>query len=501
MVRAVIYARYSEGPNQTDRSIDGQVSDCTDYATRNGMQVVNVYADRHISGKSLVGRDEFQRMLDDADDGLFDAVIVWKIDRFGRNRNDTAVSKMRLKRAGVKLHYAMETVPEGPEGIILESLLEGLAEYYSEDLRQKVTRGIREAAKKGKWVAGVLPYGYKKDNDGRPMIDDEKAAIVREIFKLHNAGNNTPTIERILASKGVIIKKATIYRILKNDRYLGRWEIAGVIIDVPAIIDENTFNETQKHFATSRGGSGKALTEYLLTNKCTCGLCGSLLIGDSGRNKTGKMYSYYKCSKRKHDNACELPAMSAAKLETLVLENTRDKMLTDDVINKIADRALDIQKNDTTGASIARLENALRDVRTKRKNILTAIENGAYTPEFNQRLNELACTEENLEIDLAKLKIKEPEITRDAMLVWLRSFRDGSLDDARFCKRLINTFVQNIVVFPDRIVVTYNTTKKAPGQCSDTLKIVDYYQFYPNTNPEPLCGVSSIYSAYLIIPF
>lgn len=499
MVRAVIYARYSEGPKQTDRSIDGQVSDCTDYATRNGMQIVNVYADRHISGKSIVGRDEFQRMLDDADDGLFDAVIVWKIDRFGRNRNDTAVSKMRLKRAGVKLHYAMETVPEGPEGIILESLLEGLAEYYSEDLRQKVTRGIREAAKRGKWSPGVLPYGYKKDNDGRPVIDDEKAAVVREIFQLHNAGNNTPTIERILAQKGVIIKKATIYRILKNDRYLGRWMIAGVAMDVPAIIDENTFDETQKHFDTSRGGSGKALTDYLLSNKCQCGLCGSVMIGDSGRGKAGKMYSYYKCSKRKHDNACKLPAMSASTLEKLVLENTRDKMLTDDVIEKIADRALELQKNATTAYDIARIENTLRDIRTKRKNILAAIEAGAYMPEFNQRLNDLTCTEENLEIELSKLKIKTPEITRDDMISWLQSFRDGSLNDARFCKRMVNTFIQNIVVFPDRIVVFYNTTKKAPGPCSDELKIVDYCKFYPNTSPESDFGLLGLFHAFLII--
>ena len=125
----VIYARYSEGPKQTDQSIEGQVNDCMAFAQRNGIDVIEVYADRHISGKSVVGRYEFQRMLQDAQLHKFDCVIVWKIDRFGRDRQDIAVSKMQLKKAGVKLMYAEESVPEGPEGIILESVLEGIAEY------------------------------------------------------------------------------------------------------------------------------------------------------------------------------------------------------------------------------------------------------------------------------------------------------------------------------------------------------------------------------------
>ena len=79
-----IYARYSAGPNQTDQSIEGQVADCQAYAERNGIQIVEIYADRHISGKSIVGRNEFQRMLHDAEQHRFECVIVWKIDRRAR---------------------------------------------------------------------------------------------------------------------------------------------------------------------------------------------------------------------------------------------------------------------------------------------------------------------------------------------------------------------------------------------------------------------------------
>ena len=158
-MRGVIYARYSPGPHQTEQSIEGQVADCQQYTEENGIDIIEIYADRHVSGKSVVGRDEFQRMLRDAEKGRFDCVLVWKIDRFGRDRQDIAMGKMALKRAGVKLMYARESVPEGPEGIILESVLEGLAEYYSADLRQKVIRGMKETAKKGQYCGQSLPIG------------------------------------------------------------------------------------------------------------------------------------------------------------------------------------------------------------------------------------------------------------------------------------------------------------------------------------------------------
>ena len=160
-MNAVIYARYSPGPRQTDQSIEGQVRDCMAYAKENGITVLDVYADRHISGSDFENRGEFNRMLRDAERKQFDSIIVWKIDRFGRDREEIALNKIKLKRHGIRLLYAKEIIPEGPEGIILESLMEGLAEYYVADLRQKVKRGHRESALKGHSVGGQAPYGYK----------------------------------------------------------------------------------------------------------------------------------------------------------------------------------------------------------------------------------------------------------------------------------------------------------------------------------------------------
>lgn len=199
----VIYARYSEGPRQTDQSIEGQVADCTAFAERNGIDIVEVYADRHISGKSVVGRMEFQRMIRDAQEHKFEVVIVWKIDRFGRDRQDIAVNKMKLKKAGVRLVYAEESVPEGPEGIILESVLEGIAEYYSADLRQKVIRGRRETLKKGLYCGASVPIGYKVDAGRHVVIDEEKAPAVREVFRMYAEGAQVKECAAYLNSRGI----------------------------------------------------------------------------------------------------------------------------------------------------------------------------------------------------------------------------------------------------------------------------------------------------------
>ena len=141
MKRAVIYARYSHGPNQTEQSIEGQVRECTAYAEKNDLRIVGSYIDRKISGKTD-NRQNFQRMIEDSAKALFDVVIMYQPDRFARNRYDSAVYKHILKKNGVSLKYVGTTIPEGPEGIILESLMEGMAEYYSAELSQKIKRGM-----------------------------------------------------------------------------------------------------------------------------------------------------------------------------------------------------------------------------------------------------------------------------------------------------------------------------------------------------------------------
>ena len=146
--KAIIYARYSSH-NQSEQSIEGQIRVCSEYALKNNLEVTDHYIDRAISGKTDQ-RPAFKQMLKDSKEGLFEAVIVYKTDRFARDKYDSAVYKHELRKAGIEIHYAAENIPQGAEGVILESVLEGLAEYYSLELSQKIKRGMYESAMKCK---------------------------------------------------------------------------------------------------------------------------------------------------------------------------------------------------------------------------------------------------------------------------------------------------------------------------------------------------------------
>ena len=198
---AVIYARYSSD-NQREESIEGQIRECTAYAEKNGITIVKHYIDRAISAKTD-NRPEFQQMIKDSDKKLFNIVLVWKLDRFARNRYDSARYKTQLKKNGVKLMSATEIISEGPEGIILESVLEGYAEYYSADLSEKVIRGMTENALKGKFTGGAIPFGYIINADHRFEIDPLTAPFVAETFQRYNDGQTMREIRDWLNEKGV----------------------------------------------------------------------------------------------------------------------------------------------------------------------------------------------------------------------------------------------------------------------------------------------------------
>ena len=465
MTRGVIYARYSEGPKQTDQSIEGQVDDCRAYAAAHDIAVIKVYADRHVSGKSVTGRDEFLQMIDDAQDGKFDVVIVWKVDRFGRNREDIALNKIKLRKAGVKLLYAKENIPDSPEGILLESLMEGLAEYYSADLRQKVTRGHCESAKKGKFTVGALPRGYKKDADQHIVIDEEKAPAIREAFRMYVAGDQLNDIREYLFAHGVrgahdsLPSKSVVYRMMRNEHYLGKFDFHGIVIPAPAIIDAETFAEAEKRSAQAQigGGSGKAKVDYLLSCKCVCGYCGEFAAGVCGRSHTGTVYHYYGCM-----HCRKLKAIPQKALEDTVIRRTVQDVLTDDMISKIADRIMEIQQKEKDAARIAELKKEIASLKKKSENIVDAIAASGNVL-LTQKLDDLTHQREQAEDELSRLEIEKPVIPRELIVSWIESFRSGDTDDPTVRKRIVKSFIGAIVLTNDEITIIYNVSdmKKA----------------------------------------
>jgi DNA invertase Pin-like site-specific DNA recombinase len=178
--RAVIYARYSSH-NQRDVSIDQQVKACRKFAERQDIEIVRIYDDRATTGTND-RRPGFQQMIKDAAKGNWDYVIVYTLDRFSRNRYDSAVNKRTLKTYGIKVLSAMENISDDPTGVLMESMLEGLAEYYSAELSRKIKRGMDDNASKC-LCTGHFPYGYVRGADDRYAIDESEAEVVREIFQ------------------------------------------------------------------------------------------------------------------------------------------------------------------------------------------------------------------------------------------------------------------------------------------------------------------------------
>lgn len=173
----VIYARYS-CDHQREESIEGQLRECNEYCKKHDIVIIKKYIDRALSAKTD-NRPSFQQMIKDSSLKKFDCIIVWKIDRFARNRADTYKYKTILKNNGVNVISATEHISDSAEGIILESVLEGMAEYYSADLSQKVKRGMTENLLKGYFNGGSIPYGYKV-KDKKLIINDDEAIIIKK---------------------------------------------------------------------------------------------------------------------------------------------------------------------------------------------------------------------------------------------------------------------------------------------------------------------------------
>ena len=251
MPNAVIYARYSSH-GQTEQSIEGQLHDNYRWAEQNGMTVVAEYIDRALTG-TKDQRPDFLRMIDDAANKHFEYVIVWKLDRFARNRYDSAIYKSKLKKCGVKVVSAMENITDSPEGIILEGLLESMAEYYSANLSENTIRGKRETAAKGYWNGGHPPLGYKVVD--RKLVEDEKTApIVRYVFEQYAKGQSKAKVIQHLSSKG--IKSVTggeltyscLNTVLRNQTYIGKPTYNGEVIEGLAepLLSEDLFWKVQE---------------------------------------------------------------------------------------------------------------------------------------------------------------------------------------------------------------------------------------------------------------
>lgn len=487
MKTAVIYARYSSD-NQTEQSIEGQLRVCQEYAQRNDILILDTYIDRAMTGTND-NRPDFQRTIKDSSKKEWNYVLVYKLDRFSRNKYETAKNKKILKDNGVKLLSAMENIPDTPEGIILESLLEGMAEYYSAELAQKVKRGMHETRLKGNFTGGYLPYGYKLD--GRKIVIDEtKIDIVRYIFKQYSIGEYVSNIIKNLTNQGILNKGKpfavnTIYNILKNEKYTGINRREDGIFDnmFPRMIDQETFEKVKAKAKINHYGKRSVQTVYLLRNKLICGYCGKPISAETGTNGSGSKVNYYKCMGiKKYHNGCIKQTIRQDNLEKFILNTLLTELSKPKTFDDLVKNLMQLQETPNNNSTINLLLKAKRQAETSLKNILDAIEQGIMNKTTNKRMQELEETLEDIE---RKLLIEKSKTSIKLNEEQIRKYYLDALKEEPSI--LINYLIKEIKLYNDAVEITFNSpiTKSPNNKGFSFLYANGILNKYVQNKPQP----------------
>ena len=439
---AVIYARYSSA-GQQETSIEFQVEDCRQFAARLGYEVVRVFEDRAKSA-TTDSRPGFLSMIHFCTvEQKVDAVICWKHDRFARNRYDAAVYKSRLSHAGARLLYCRETNSDGADSIIIDSVMEGLAEFYSANLSANVKAGNRKAAEK-RWTLGVKVFGLRTAADKTYEINPSEAPLVRSAFELYASG---APITEVIALLGPGWTHNRVASMLRNEKYIGRYKMYGVDdFCIPPIIDRDLFYRVQTRLDGKKHEPNSKKDEYLLSGKVFCGLCGDKYRASSTlKKKTGKRYHWYAC--RRKSEGCENITIDRDRLDELVVRKLTDLVHSDPMIDQLCAEFLSAQEQNAD--FLAACESRLRDLQSQRSSLITAITRNP----LDSLVDRLASVEQDIEAAQAAVdRERAAFFTEDEVRAFFLEFRNHP-DDLRWRMALIRTFLVAVWIYPDRIVI------------------------------------------------
>ena len=463
---AVVYARYSSH-NQQDQSIEGQIAAAQKYAEAKGYTIINEYCDRAKTGTND-NREEFQRMLADTAKKQFTVIIVWKVDRFGRNREEIMYNKYRAKKNGVRVEYVAENIGSGPEGVILESLFEGMAEYFSLQLSQNVRRGLYESAKKHLVLNGSVALGYKAGPDKKYQIDPDEAQIVKKIFEMYADGHTESTIVNHLnengyrTRRGALFGKSSLNVLLRNEMYIGTYTYKDLIHDedvIPPIIDKELFATVQRMRKMNKRMPAHSWNyfDYLLSGKIFCGECGAVMIGKSGTSKTGKKHCYYACSNHLA-HKCSKSAVRQDWTEKTVLSCVTDLLHDPELFDTIVERTWEYyERQNSVKTEITGIEKQISAIDTKIQNLTRAIESLTDASPITERINELSLQRDTLLETLAQKNIEAGiSFKKEHIIYFLQKCRDMDADDVEVRKTLIKTFVNSVYMYEGKMTIAFN---------------------------------------------
>ncbi len=462
MKTAVIYARYSSD-KQTEQSIEGQLRVCNDYAKSHDIMVIDTYIDRAMTGTNDQ-RDDFQRMMRDARKQAWDYVLVYKFDRFSRDKYESTIHKHTLKEYGIKVISAMENIPDSPEGIILEALLEGMNQYYSMELAQKVARGMNENRRKGFFTGGRIPFGYKV-TDKKIEVDENDSVFVIQIFQAFAAGAFVKDIVADLNGRGITnhgCKFTTnmVYCILRSEKYIGIHRHGDEVFlnSYPAIVPKDLFEFVRTKIEENKYGRHSKDVVFLLKNKAHCGYCGAPVSSDSGTSASGEVKRYYKCRAKKNGSNCQNRSVPKEPFEKLIVDVTLKVLGDEKLLNTVADRIVELNKQHITeNSAVNILTKELQETQKALDNILSAIEQGLVTPSTKTRLAELENKKLELENNIMREKAsQEYQIPRSDILRYLKAAIKKSP------ALMIRLLIKDVILYEDKIEIHYNYSKTKP---------------------------------------
>lgn len=461
---AAVYARYSSS-NQREESIEQQVNKCKEFAERNGYNIVQVYSDAAVSGKTD-NRPQFQRMMRDSQKGSFDYVIAWKSNRIGRNMMQAMANEQRLRDAGVRCVYVEEDFDDTAAGRFALRNMMNVNQFYIENMAEDIIRGLMDNASKC-LVNTRPPYGYKKGPDRKFAINEETAPVVREIFHKYLDGWAYIDIAHELNRRGIKTvlgnpwNKGSFHSMLRNEMYAGVYLYRDVRIEdgVPAIIDRETFEEVQRRLGAQKNAKGKkaGTAEYILTGKLFCGHCGEPMVGISGTGRHGETHYYYRCQGKYHKkNGCEKKNVPRDKVEKAIVRHIRDFIMDDKTLDNIVEDYHAFLESARKDSALNAMQEELAQNRKAADNIIKAIEDGFYSEQLKIRMAELEEQRKELESSIKFEQAALVEISPDQIRFHMEQLRKSDFDDRAVQAELIRVFVRSVYLYDDRIKITVN---------------------------------------------
>ena len=501
---AVIYARFSSH-NQREESIEAQERACREYAQRKGLQIIEVYADRAKSGTNSE-REEFQRMIKDSSEKKFRYLIVHKLDRFSRNKYDAVIYKRKLRTNGVTILSVVENLDDSPESIMLETVIEGMSDYFSKNLAREVMKGLKESAYDCKHLGGIAPLGYDVNPETQKyVLHEAEAKIVKLIFEKYLEGWGYKKLLDYLNNMGYRSKrgrcfgKNSLSSILTNEKYVGRYvfnkrkekTIDGkrnptlkpkdewIVIEggLPAIIDESTFEAVQAKLSRNKrkAGSFKAKETYLLSGLIFCGECGEAMHGNrhlDGRKKSN--YSSYRCHGRENKRGCKNREIRRDYIDNFVLDELYKRLFSKISLQKLTEMLNDYNQKvaSETDNEMSKAKAELTENQRKVSSIIQMVtEAGISIDTVKSSLKELDEQKNYLES-----YIKELEAANKANSISEEQVKEIIMKSGEFirthnlveCRNFIDNYIEKVIVYNDKVDIIFkvNVFDKQTGTVS-----------------------------------